>query len=265
MRKLTSILMALILLQAATTAHAIVTFTDNLSQLQVSAFASVGDPINFQLDGPRSVGYDEIGIPSIFGGTLNGFAERTDNDGTSFADIMTSLSANVFMTGPSVHVGMDLSYVTSQQASPGTGDFDSAEATGVALIQLVFDLDQDYNFTFTAPGAAASGTAELEFELRTPGGDAFDMSVINGTQDLFFSGFLAAGTGYRIIINVDDSTNDGVANGGSAMSFATVTGADLVLTPVMSPVPIPAALPLFLSGISLFGFCRRRARGIDRL
>lgn len=249
MRKQLFVISFLAMLLSAHSAIAAVTFTENISELRMSALASVGSPFAFELDGPFLIDFDETGIPSSFGDTLSANAEVTDSDGSSTADGTASLQVDVSSGGGSVTIDMDLSYDSFQQASPG-GEFDNANAEGTALIQLAFDLDIAYSFAFTVFGAVASGTPQLEFELRTPGSAAgFDATVENATQDLTFSGVIGPGTDYKIIINVDDSNNIGVLNGASATSMVSVMGAQLVLT----PIPLPGALPLLFGAVGLLG------------
>ena len=243
---------AALLAAVALPSQALVTITDNASMIQASAFAGVGSPFNFDLDNPLPFGFSETGIPSSFGDTLTLSASATDNDGPSTADLSSTIAVDISQVGQVVTFDMDLNYTTSQSASPGNPEFDRANAEGSTVIELVFDLDIDYNYDFSFIDAQASGTPELEFRLEGPGG--FSTSLQNETNSGGIAGSLAAGTGYKIIINVDDSDNMGSADGASAMGLADVESALLVLT----PVPEPSSLALLgLGGLALIR--RRRA------
>lgn len=234
---------AMVAAAIAPSADAAVTITENNAMMQASAFAGEGSPFGFDLDGPRDQSFSETGIPSSFGDTLT----ATASAGDSSADFSATLGVDVSKLGQVVTFDMDLNYTTSQTASPGpsTDDFDRANAEGSALIEFVFDLDMDYNYTFNAPGAQASGTPELEFRLDViPGGNGFDASLQNETGDVAFSGFLPAGTGYKLVINVDDSDNDSSRDGASASGLADFEEALFVLT----PVPEPTSLALLAMG-----------------
>lgn len=251
------ILAALPMLPLAAPAYATVVFTDNNSQLQASALASVGNPFNFQLDNPAPLQFTETAVPSSFGDTLTANASLSDNDGPSTANLSTMIGVDISQTGPTVTVEMDLNYAGSQTASPGSAadDFDRANAEGSALIELIFNLDQDYNYSFDAPGAQASGSSRLELRFDLAGGgEAFDVSLDNQAQDLGFNGVLPAGNGYKIVINVNDSNNLGSADGSSATSLADFSDAKLVLTPVPEPT---SAILLGMGGLLL---TRRRRR-----
>lgn len=234
---------ALIAAALTPAAGAAVTLTDNNSMIQASAIASEGNPFGFDLDGPKDLSFSDTAIPASFGDTLTAAASAGD----SSANFSATIGVDVTQAGQVVTFAMDLNYATSQTASPGpsTDDFDRANAEGSAVIEIIFDLDMDYNYTFNAPNAQASGTPELEFRLDViPGGTGFDASLQNQSEAVAFSGFLPAGTGYKLVINVDDSDNLGSADGTSATALANFEQALFVLT----PVPEPTSLALIALG-----------------
>lgn len=258
LNKTTSSLCVAALMSAAGASQAAVTITDNNSMIQASAIASVGDPFNFDTDNPPILSFSETGIPSNFGDTLTAQASATDNDGTSTANFSSTIGASVSQAGPVVTFDLVLDYDTSQFASPGTGDndFDRANAEGSSVIELIFDLDTDYNYTFNSRIASASGSPELELRLETiTGGDGFDFKFQNENGSPNASGFLPAGTGYKLIVNVDDSDNLGSADGAFANGEATLDEALFVLT----PVPEPTSLALL--GLGGLLVVRRRRQG----
>lgn len=128
-------------------------------------------------------------------------------------------------------------------------DDNDATAMGNAIVDLAFTLTSDYNYVFTTDVFDALGTGESEAELFNSAGDSiFSQIVSDDSLDLSFAGVLVAGD-YTFFMGALSEAIDG--------DFASADlGYDLQLT----AVPVPAALPLFLSGLFALGFKGRQNR-----
>lgn len=102
---------------------------------------------------------------------------------------------------------------------------------GEAIVDLAFTLTSDYSFNFVSDIFNATGTGESEVEL-----------INTSTGDLNFSGNLLAGD-YTLFIGALSEAIDG-----------DIASASVAYQLQLTAVPIPAALPLFFSGLITLGF-----------
>ena len=157
------------------------------------------------------------------------------------------------------------------ETTDGGGDagstFATAQVVGPGVNQITGslpDLDKDYfkitlpagnfdafNLTNNGPGGSISSIALFDFgenqlAICNANNNCFD--TYNGTGDSFLiAGGLAPGMYYIVLDDIASS----ITTGDYSFEFSPAT------------VPIPAALPLFLSGLALVGLVARRQNKQD--
>ncbi|MEE9424642.1 MAG: hypothetical protein V3V18_06650 [Methylococcales bacterium] len=163
---------------------------------------------------------------------------------TATASSQAELSVDIVQTGD----GYSILGAVSSTANTEINSLDDndAIANGEAVVDLAFTLASDHNFTFTSSMFNASGTGKSEVELINKStGTIFSQIVSENALDLNFSGNLLAGD-YTLFIGALSEASDA--------DFASASvGYDLQIT----AVPVPTALPLFLSGLITLGFKSR--------
>jgi hypothetical protein len=166
---------------------------------------------------------------------------------TATASSQAELNLNIAQTGNGYRILGDV--YSSANTEIVLLDDNDATANGAAVVDLTFTLASDHSFTFASSMFNAPGTGESEVELiNTSTGVVFSQFVSDDSLDLNFSGNLLAGD-YSLFIGALSEAIDG--NDASAS-----VAYDFQLT----AVPVPAALPLFLSGLVTLGFRCRSGR-----
>ncbi len=143
--------------------------------------------------------------------------------------------------------------VASSTANTEISSLDDNDATslGEAVVDLAFTLTSDYSFNYTSDFINAFGTGESEVELiNTSTGTIFSQIVSEKKSNLNFSGILLAGD-YTLFIGALSEAVDG-----------DIASASVAYQLQLSAVPVPAALPLFFSGLIALGFKSRSNRKI---
>jgi hypothetical protein len=172
--------------------------------------------------------------PIVFMATLSHAGEAApDSGGTGSAVVTIDQVANtmeVMVTFADLNGNTTASHIHCCTVVAGTGN------AGVATITP----------TFTGfPGGVKSGTYDHVFDMTAPAGSFNPAFVtanggsISTAWDVLLTG-IAAGKAY---LNIHTSTNPG----GEIRGFL-----------VPAPVPLPAALTLFVSALGGFGFLRRK-------
>ncbi len=166
---------------------------------------------------------------------------------TATASSQAELNLNITQTGNGYRILGDVySSVNTEMVSLDDND---ATANGAAVVDLTFTLVSDHRFTFASSMFNASGTGESEVELiNTSTGTVFSQLVSDDTLDLNFSGNLLAGDYSLFIGALSEATDGNDASASAAYDFQ------------LTAVPVPAALPLFLSGLVSLGFRSRSGR-----
>jgi probable HAF family extracellular repeat protein len=129
----------------------------------------------------------------------------------------------------------------------------TAGTSGLQMISNPFGWDG-----FTA-GAINNSDQVVGYARTTvAGGDALSRAILwsNGTAiDL---NTLFSDTGYYLVDAYDINDKGQLLVGANKTGFNRGATTTLILTPGAVPTPIPAALPLFGSGLAVLGFFRRR-------
>lgn len=254
-----------------TVAIASVIIVSNNSNIQSAAFASVsGEP-------PASDSQDaffitDTSIPAAFGDTVAAHAEVSGGgppSGSAYADATATLSGTVSQGGAVVTVtgnGSAQASESTMQAYSGG----SAAAAASSTLSLVLQLDTAYAYSFstgpvaiTPQFAGATFVAAVLADLDNNTNLFFTDTILTGCDfgcaslpapyEGSFSGMLAAGT-YGFSISATMNELNYAPFDYAEASFAN---ASLVLTPVLAPVPIPAAVWLFGTALGLLGWVKR--------
>ena len=171
-------------------------------------------------------------------------------------------------------LGLGTVHAATVSLSPGSWqgfDVDPISATDGSLSWINADDGSLTSFTLTTPVAGVLKVVDL-----LNAGDTFNVSITgpSGTQNLTTSSVSATSTSFvglngydaalanpdfsRLLINLGAGT---YTITGSLLQSALFDGSPLNATSgalEFTPVPLPAALPLLLSGLAGFGFARRR-------
>lgn len=214
--------------------------TSNLSRIEVSGAVddfSIGASDTYS-DG---VTYSSTTIPfSVDPDSLNGEI--------SIASASVSSNAKLDLDIGQTPIGYEIWGNASSHAETAMNSLDDNDATslGEAVVDLAFTLTSDYSFSFISNAFEAEGAGESEVELinATTGNVVFSQIVSENKQTLDFSGNLDAGN-YTLYLGALSNAIDG--DTGSS---------DLEYTLQVTAVPLPASLPLLLSGLAALGFKR---------
>jgi len=226
----------------STQAHAIFFVTTNNSKVEISG--SANDSASGAQDSYQNGAiYSSTAIPLYV--TQDDFLE-----GEALITGVTALSSaeldlGITHTSNGYRImGTASSYADTEISSLADND---ADAKGDAVVDLAFTLTSDYSFAFTSSlfDADSAGESEVELISDTTGAIIFSQTVSEGALNPAFSGSLVAGD-YTLFIGALAEAFDG--------DFAS---ADLEYNLQLTSVPLPAGLPLFLSGLVALGFKSR--------
>lgn len=225
----------------STQAQASFMVTANSSIAEVSG--SVNNFVTSKNDGySDGVAYSSTIIPL---NVSSGFYSGKANISTAAAFSGTELELNIAETVNGYNIsGSNASFAMTEV---GSLDDEDATAFGNAAADLAFSLSTSYNYLFSSELFYALGSGESEVELinTTTNTIVFSETVNGGFLELDFLGLLAAGD-YTLYLGALSEATGG--------NFAT---ADLEYNLQLTSVPLPAGLPLLLSGLAALGFKRR--------
>lgn len=177
----------------------------------------------------------------------------------------SAASLGLVTSGPSASVSnLELSYLDFGDGTSGlTGVFGITSTDGVTLEDPVTGF-LDVTFAAALPNAADFGTLELSDDRGLVIlGDFVGLGISGTTLELLFDlldGSFAADFGSQVLLSFD------VSNAGAPFSFDTLSDGDIlegsaVIAGGVSPIPLPAGLPLL--GAGLFGLWLLRQRKED--
>ena len=139
---------------------------------------------------------------------------------------------------------------------------DSAPTASSIVDDFLFTLTAgNWSFagdTITVPGGIISG---LELQLFTSGGTllgsttAADISIVNNTQSVTLTA-----PEIPVTLTGGDYYLEVTGQGGALLSYSRNLNAVFEGVGDVRPTPVPAALPLFASGLGLLGFWSRRRK-----
>ena len=230
---------------AAASAGLVITANDS----DVSAGGEVTNPID--TDGYfDSDFYADTAIPSDFFGGVGGIASVPGAEADSSASMEVMVMPG--FGGPlAIEMAMDASATADSSALDSTAFSDAG-----SILDITFVTDTTYEFSFGAEFMDAFGTGAAEMMLTNSAGDILlDVFVIDGTEFPFISA-IGGAEEYNLFVSMtafaDSIDGMGLEDGSAAgLMFFEVT-----------PVPVPAALPLMLSALGLLGFTGLRRKQV---
>lgn len=179
----------------------------------------------------------------------------------------SAASLGLVTSGPSASVSnLELSYLDLGDGISGlTGVFGITSTDGVSFQDPVTGF-LDVTFATALPNAADLGTLDLFFDPDLDSvivGDFVGLGISGTTVELLFDlfgGSFEADFGSQVLLSFD------VSNAGAPFSFGTLSNGDTlegsaVIAGGVSPIPLPAGLPLL--GAGLFGLWLLRQRKED--
>ena len=221
----------------ATQAQAQLVITTNLSTVSVSG--SADDYVTGE-----QAGYIDGNVYSLTAIPLQ-VAEAPYEKDASIASATAGSRAELSLDIAQITHGYRIWGDASSSANTEMNSLNDNDATanGGALVDLAFTLTSDYSGAFTSNLFYATGTGESEVELiNTSTGTVFSQVVSEDVFNLDFSGNFLGGN-YTFFIGALSVAFDG-----------DVASASVAYDLQLRAVPVPATLPLFLSGIALLGF-----------
>jgi hypothetical protein len=222
-------------------AQASFSVTTNLSTIEVSG--SVDDFVSNESNGYQDgVVYSSTTLPlHVSDDLLEGEASISTASAFSNAE----LNLDIAQTAN----GYDIWGRASSYAETAINSLDDNDATamGNAAVDLAFTLTTSYSYLFDSElfDALGTGVSEVELINNSTKATVFSQVVSDDALELDFSGTLAAGD-YTLFIGALSEAISG--------DFAS---ADLEYNLQLTSVPLPAGLPLLLSGLAALGFKRR--------
>lgn len=215
--------------------------TSNLSKVAISG--SVDDFLTGNHDGyTDGIVYSSTAIPLQI---AKSSYEQDTAITTATTGSQAQLSLDIAQTLNGYKIWGDASSTASTEIN--SVDDNDATASGEAVVDLAFTLASDYSFNFASDFFNAADTGESEVELmNTSTGTVFSQIISKDTSNLNYSGNLLAGD-YTLYIGALSEAIDG-----------DIASASVEYELQLTAVPIPAALPLFLSGLIALG-CKNRS------
>ncbi len=188
---------------------------------------------------------------------------------SSFDDFV---NAGVGLSGATASAGAHMNASVYDDLSPLSVELDmgaNAEATasvvnayghgyGFSSFIIDFSTDMDYLFSFSAEYIDAQGASLAEAILSdSAGNELFSVSIQNDTQFPFIE-VVGGADDYSLSVTLDSEANADFNS--NVLSDSSSTSGLMFFEAKPAPVPVPAALPLMLSALSIFGVIGFRRR-----